>query len=173
MIRKKFNLLAVFSLFNLFHPWYSSADVTNMSAYPIYLKPEKNCSSPIKVNPGETFKGAHDAIIVPSQKPGKVYKTVDNVDAVVAEDGEIHSSANDIQGAVGQVIIGGWRDAPPPESRGRGKWAIYFEKSREGEKERVKESEIKATGPKTIEEHRREPKGHARLDQSEHIEDKR
>lgn len=132
--------MAVFFAINLISPWYSSADVTNMSAYPIYLKPE-NGYLPIKVNPGKTFKGRHDGIIVPSQKPGKVYKTVDNVDAVVDEDGEIHSSSNDIQGAVGQVIIGGWHDLHHPDHEGINEWAKSFEKSKEVEKQREQERE--------------------------------
>lgn len=162
MMRKIFNLMAVLSLLNLVYPCYSAADVTNMTAYPIYLKPEKGYR-PIKVNPGETFKGRHDAIIVPAQNPGKVYKTVDNVDAVVGEDGKIYSSSHDIQGALGQFFLGGWIDALPLDYKGRKRWAIYFEKSLEVEKQREQEREAKAAAAKTTGEKRLEPASQARV----------
>ena len=179
--------MAVFLAFNLIAPWYSAADVTNMSAYPIYLKPEKGYV-PIKINPGETFKGRHDAIIVPSQKPGKVYKTVDNVDAIVGEDGEIHSSSHDIQGAVGQVVLGGWIDALSPDSKVISKWAKHFKKSLEIVKQREQETEKNAAAAKTKGEKILDPKvgkaqplfeentalkGRARLGESKPIEEKR
>lgn len=114
MTRKIWKVLAVFSALHLITAWYSCADVTNQSAQPIYIKPERGATL-IRINPGETFKGRHDGIIVPAQKPGKVFKIVDYVDARVDEAGEVHPSAHNIPGLVGlavQVVIGGWLDAP-------------------------------------------------------------
>jgi hypothetical protein len=128
MLRMTYNLLAVFLLFHLFCPWDSSADVINRSVYPVYAKPEHG-NILIKINPGETFKGEHDGIILPAQSPGKVYKTVDHVDVMVDAVGTIHCHAHDLKGAIGQFLIGGWLDAQSYNSLRE--WRKSFEKSYE------------------------------------------
>lgn len=131
MTRMSLPLLAVFFALQLLTVGCSWAAVTNQSAQPIYIKPERG-DTPIRVNPGETYKGRQDGIMVPAQKPGKVYKTVDNVDARVDADGEVHPSAHNLQGVVGlaaQVFFGGWLDEPP--LRDIGEWQKSFDKAKE------------------------------------------
>lgn len=98
--------------------------VKNNSSNTVYIKPE-NDDVPVAVEKGTAYIGKQDGIAVPIKHPGKVYKTVNDVDAVVDKNGDIDYSSNDLLGMAGQPVKGGWLDSAPDSS-----WNKIFEKSK-------------------------------------------
>jgi RHS repeat-associated protein len=89
---------------------YSGLDVTNNTPNVIYVK-EESSGKTHAVKPGETYKGPHDGFAAPHAKPGEVYKTVDNVDAVATGAScEVSWSGGNMKDKAKQIGGGGWQD---------------------------------------------------------------
>ncbi|WP_438725776.1 hypothetical protein ACR9YC_07190 [Parasphingorhabdus sp. DH2-15] len=88
--------------------------VKNSSNFVIAIKLE-NRPQAVRLNPGGIWRGSQDGLIAPMDHPGKVFKSVDNVDLEILPGGEIRTTGSGdiidkIAGDIGQVALGGWKD---------------------------------------------------------------
>lgn len=111
-------------------------DVKNDSERPVFVKPDTDgkviirdkdgnerevdakAGDSIELAAGETFVGGQDGVADPDMAGGKVFKTVDGVDATIQASGEVSVSFEKLSGAaklkamVGQAAIGGFKGEP-------------------------------------------------------------
>ena len=77
-------------------------DVTNSSGGVMWVKPETG-TKPIALRPGEKYVGPQDGFTHPDV-PNKVFKTVNNIDAVCKPGGKVDTSGGNIKEKAGQLI---------------------------------------------------------------------
>jgi hypothetical protein len=92
------------------------ADVSNESQETIYLKTESSDRT-FPLEPGRTYNGRQDGLVVQGARKGQVYKVVDNINVIVGQNYSIEtfaslslSTLDKIQATVEQAIKGGWKD---------------------------------------------------------------
>jgi hypothetical protein len=104
----------------------------NNSTSTIWVKPG-NSDTAVAVPPGEPYIGDQDGIAIPEHQPGKVFKTVDNIDATVNPDGSVTTSGGTPIEQAGQFFKGSWKDQSwleERQSKGDRGWDDLFDQSR-------------------------------------------
>lgn len=124
-------------------------DVTNNTSGTVWVKPE-NDTTPVKLPPSKTFKGPQDGFTHPD-RPGKVFKTTDNNDAVCSSGGGVETEPSPDLGPVdrlrasaSQAAGGGWKDSSFKNKHSD--WKALFEKG-ESARKRAAPTPPSGTGP--------------------------
>lgn len=109
-------------------------DVTNGTGRTMWVKPEDS-SEPVELPPGGTFPGPQDGFTHPD-RPGEVFKTVDNQDAQCGPNQKVSTAPNPairnqsvktLKSNWGQSLKGGWKK--PDFAQKHPDWAPLFRKA--------------------------------------------
>jgi RHS repeat-associated protein len=115
---------------NLFDPF--GLEVVNNSPNTIWVKPELTGEA-VPVAPGETYHDRQDGLALTDDGKDWVFKTVDNIDAKVTQDGLVVTHGGSIQEKIGQLVKGGWKGRDwlkEQQKKGDHGWDDLFEKGK-------------------------------------------
>ncbi len=85
------------------------ADVVNHSEHVVYVDDE-GLGMIWMLAPGDTYRGANDAVASPFIRRRSIYKAVNGEDLEITHDNRVVSSNNGLASNAGHLLIGGWKD---------------------------------------------------------------
>jgi hypothetical protein len=116
----------------------SGLDVTNNTDRPLWVKPGPPDLPLVELPPGQTYAGDQDGFTDPT-RPGRFYKTVNGVNACINTKGDIDWSTdakspwwNQVKQLLGQLTLGGLKDASFTVDHRHPDWRPLYEKSEPG-----------------------------------------